>query len=114
DITKATVTFINRDNNTVIAANVPVGLVSTGDSRTGTATYNWSMNIGSVDSLQCTIGIIVNNYYTRNDSIDDDVVTVSKPLGAGFITGGGYLMMQSSSGLYPGGPGTKDNYGFNV
>ena len=32
----------------------------------------------------------------------------SKPLGAGFITGGGYLTMQSSSGLYPGAPGTTE------
>jgi len=117
DITKATVTFVNRDTipATVIAANVPIGLVNAGDTKTGTATYNWAVNIGSAaDSAQYTIGIIVNNYYTRDSSFDDGVVTVSKPLGAGFITGGGYLIVQSSAGLYPGEPGTKNNFGFNV
>src|SRR3989442_2843520 len=115
DITKATVTFMNRDNNTVIAANVPIGLVNAGDTKTGTATYNWAVNIGNTaDSAQFTIGVVVNNYYTRDSSFDDGVVTVSKPLGAGFITGGGYLVMQSSAGLYPGGLGTKNNFGFNV
>ena len=105
---------MNRDNNTVIQANVPIGLVNAGDTKTGTATINWAVNIGTADSAQYTIGIIVNNYYTRNSSADDDVVTVSKPLGAGFITGGGYLIMQNSAGLYLGGPGTKNNFGFNV
>jgi hypothetical protein len=113
DIRNATVTFINRDTNTVIVSNLPVGLVSSGDAKTGTATYNWSVNIGSVDSQQFTIGIIVTNYYTRNNSMDDTVVTVSKWI-PGSITGGGYLVMQKSAGLYPGGVGTKNNFGFNV
>jgi len=113
DIRNATVTFINRDTNTVIVSNLPVGLVNSGDTKTGTATYNWSANIGSADSQQFTIGIIVNNYYTRNSSMDDTVVTVSKWI-PGSITGGGYLVMQKSAGLYPGGVGTKNNFGFNV
>jgi hypothetical protein len=113
DIRNATVTFINRDTNTVIVSNLPVGLVNASDTKTGTATYNWSVNIGSADSQQFTVGIIVTNYYTRNNSLDDTVVTVSKWI-PGSITGGGYLVMQSSAGLYPGGVGTKNNFGFNV
>src|SRR5207249_5641112 len=109
----ATVTFINRDNNTVIVWNLPVGLVTAGDTKTGTATYNWSLNIGAGDSAQYTIGIIVNNYYTRNASDDDTVVTVSKPL-SNFITGGGCLMLSSSSGLKAGAAGSRNNFGFNV
>src|SRR5206468_459065 len=85
-ITNAKVTFINRDNNTVIASNVPVGLVNAGDSTVGTATYNWTVNISPNVSQQYTIGIIVTNYYTRNSSFDDDVVTVSVPPAAGSIT----------------------------
>ena len=112
-ITNAKVTFINRDNNTVIASNVPVGLVNAGDSTVGTATYNWTVNISPNVSQQYTIGIIVTNYYTRNSSFDDDVVTVSVPPAAGSITGGGYLVMSNSAGLYPGGVGTKNNFGFN-
>jgi probable HAF family extracellular repeat protein len=114
DIRNSRVTFINRDTNTVIASNLPVGLVSAGDTTIGTATYNWNVNIGSVDSTSFTVGIIVTNYYTRNSSDDNSVVTVSKPLGTNFITGGGYLVLQNSSGLYGGGVGTKNNFGFNV
>ena len=33
---------------------------------------------------------------------------------AGFITGGGYLVMSSSAGTYAGGSGSKNNFGFNV
>jgi len=113
DIRKATVTFINRDTNTAIAT-VPVGLVSAGDTKTGTATYNWPVNIGTANSQSYTIGIIVNNYYTRNSSEDNTVVTVSKPLGE-FITGGGFIVnLASSAGMLASEPGLKTNYGFNV
>jgi hypothetical protein len=121
DIRNAKVTFVNRDvpDNTnpygfqIIATNLVPGLVNASDMKTGTVTCNWSVNIGSNDSQQYTIGIIVTNYYTRNNSTDDTVITVSKAV-PGSITGGGYLVMQSSAGLYPGGVGTKNNFGFNV
>src|SRR5207248_3892107 len=112
-ITNAKVTFSNRDNNTVIASNVPVGLVNAGDSTVGTATYNWSVS-NTAPSQQFTIGIIVTNYYTDNSSAENTVVTVSQPPVAGSITGGGYLVMSSSAGLCSGGAGTKNNFGFNV
>jgi hypothetical protein len=114
DIRNAKVTFINRDTNTVIASNIPVGLVSSGDTKVGTATYNWNTNIGTNDSQSFTIGIIVTNYYTRNSSDDDTIVTVSKPLATNFITGGGYLVLSCPSGFYPGDLGSKNNLGFNV
>ena len=56
----------------------------------------------------------MNNYYTRNSSADNTVVTVSKPIGTNFITGGGYLVLSQPSGLKAGDPGTKNNFGFNV
>ncbi len=65
DIRGAKVTFINRDNNTVIASNVPVGLVNASDIKTGTATYSWSVNIGNADSDSFTVGVIVTNYYAE-------------------------------------------------
>ena len=113
DIRNATVSFINRDNGSVIAT-VPVGLVSAGDTTVGTATYNWNVNIGSSDSDDFTVGIRVNNYYTRDSSDDNVVVTVSKPIGTNFITGGGYLVMSNSMGTFAGAFGTKSNFGFNV
>jgi hypothetical protein len=70
--------------------------------------------IGSSSGSQYTSGIIVSNYYARNSSADDTVVTAADPLTTGFITGGGYLVNQSSSGQYPGDPGLKSNFGFNV
>jgi MBG domain (YGX type) len=112
-ITNATVTFVNRDNNNaVIAANLPVTLIGS-DTKTGTASFNWTVNLGTASSVQYTVGIIVNGYYTDNSSAENSVVTISQ-LTPGSINGGGYLVMQSSGGQYPGGVGTKNNYGFNV
>src|SRR5262249_37858748 len=113
-IRNAKVTFINRDTNAVIASNVPVGLVNPSDPKTGTATYMWNVNIGSANSQDFTIGIIVNNYYARNSSSEDTVVVVSKAIPSNFIAGGGFLVMKSSAGLTPGQPGTNCNFGLNV
>ncbi len=49
----------------------------------------------------------------RNASTDNTVVTLSQ-VGAGMITGGGFLVMQNSAGTIAGDPGTKNNFGFNV
>src|SRR5439155_4372453 len=87
----------------------------------------WNATISSCPSSPCsqqyTIRIIVGNsastpsqygYYTRNSSIDDTVMTVSQP-GTNFITGGGYIVLASPSGLVAAGTsGTKNNFGFNV
>lgn len=114
DICNATVTFVNRDNKTTIVAGVPVGLVSLADPTTGTATYNWRADIGNADSQDFTVGIIVENWYSRNVSVENTIVTVSRPLASDFITGGGYLLLDGSAGLFAGDPGTKANFGFNV
>jgi hypothetical protein len=87
--------------------------VNAADTRTGTVTYNWNTTI-SGDAQSYTIGIIVNNYYCRNLSDDDAIVTVAKPLGDLFITGGGYLVLTNSAGIKAGTAGTKNNFGFNV
>jgi hypothetical protein len=89
DIRNARVSFVDRDGG-VIVSNLAVGLVDPSDTKTGTVTFNWNVNIGAADSMDYTIGIVVSNYYTRNSSFDDVVVTVSKPIGTNFITGGGY------------------------
>lgn len=115
DIRNATVTFINRDNNSAIAT-VPVGLVNANDTKTGMASYSWNVNIGNADSETYTVGIIVNNYYTRNEAADNTVVTVKKPT-AGSIGGGGFLInptTNASTGLYAGEVGAKTNFGLNV
>jgi len=45
---------------------------------TGTATLNWSVNLGSATSKSYTIGFAVGNYYNRTSTADNIVVTVSK------------------------------------
>ena len=113
DIRNATVTFINRDNNNAVIATVPIGLVNSSDTKTGTASYSWSVNIGNADCASYRVGVIVNNYYTRNESADDTVVTVKKPT-AGSIGGGGFLVNSESNGTYAGAAGAKTNFGLNV
>ena len=116
DIRNANVTFVNRDTNTPIpgCSNLSVSLVNLADPKTGRATCEWGVNIGSSDSLNFTVGIIVDNYYTRNSSADNVVVTVSKPTGTNFITGGGYLVNSLSNGQFAGANGLKSYFGFVV
>jgi len=112
-ITNATVTFVNRDlGNAVIAANLPVTLIGS-DAKTGTASFSWTVSLGSAPSVQYNIGIIVNGYHTDNSAGEDTIVTVSQ-LTPGSINGGGYLVVQSSAGAYAGSAGMKNNFGFNV
>ncbi|MER2998982.1 MBG domain-containing protein [Pontibacter populi] len=113
DIPNAKVTFVNRDNGTILASNVPVGLVTSGDQKVGTATASVSLSLGGADSESFTIGIIINGYYIRNSSDDNTVVTVSKPLND-FVTGGGYLVLSRSAGEKAGDAGRKNNFGFNI
>jgi PKD repeat protein len=112
DIRNAEVKFIDRETNSVLCI-APVGLVTLSDNKTGTATCDWVVDIGQADSQDFTIGIVVNDYYIRDASADNSIVTISKPLDD-FITGGGYLIMTNSTGLYPSDAGTKANFGFNV
>jgi hypothetical protein len=108
DIRNATVTFVVVEANQTFGP-FPVVLLDPSDTKTGTVSYDWlNAPLGSY-----TVRIIVNNYYTRDDAADDGVVQVSQ-LTPGSINGGGYLVMQSSGGLKPGGVGTKNNFGFNV
>ncbi len=113
NISNATLTFVNKDTNTDIAT-VPISLVSAGDTKVGTAVYNWNVNIGSSESDIISIGFRVNGYYTRYDPNDDEVITISKPIGTNFITGGGHIINSASTGMYAGGAGLKTNFGFNV
>jgi len=108
------VTFVNRDAANAMLCTASLALVSPADAKTAIAACNWTANIGSANSDSFTVGIIVDNYYSRNHGDDNTVITVSKPLSTNFITGGGHLVMTSSAGSYAGTPGSKNNLGFNV
>jgi hypothetical protein len=88
-------------------------LINSTDLKTGVVSYNWTVDIGNATDEEFTVGIIVNEYYIRNDAADNTVVTVYKPVGD-FITGGGYILPTSSAGTYAADPGLKTNFGFNV
>jgi len=113
DIRKATVKFVDRDAGDALLCTATLGLINAADVKTASASCDWNASITSGDAAHFTIGIVVDGYYTRNASDDDAIVTLAKPY-TGFITGGGYLINQASSGSFAGGNGLRSNFGFNV
>jgi hypothetical protein len=123
--TNARVTFTVYDaaTNALVAtfANVAVNLLNPGDPTVGTpadptvgtALASWTANIGSADAVTYRVHTVVTNYYTRDTVLDDELVTVAKPLDNS-ITGGGYIINTDSAGLYAADDGLKTNFGFNV
>jgi hypothetical protein len=84
------------------------------DASIGVSTCDWFSELaGNEDAADTTVGTTVNAYYTRDDSGDDVVVTVAKPLDD-FITGGGYIVTTDSGGVYANDVGAHANYGFHV
>jgi len=114
DIRNATITFVNRDDNTDISPAIPVtDLFDPSDPTTGTVSYEWLVDIGNQTSETFTIGIVVGGCYTRDSSDDNSILTIYKPVGD-FITGGGYIIPDNSEGVYASTAGLKSNFGFNV
>ena len=113
DITNASVTFVDRGSANAVLCTADVNLFDPADSTTGTANCDWQADIGNSDGNDYTVGIAINGYYTRDSSEDDTIVVVSKP-GSDFVTGGGFLINQSSAGVYAGDPDAKTNFGLNV
>jgi YVTN family beta-propeller protein len=76
DIRNAQVSFIDRSTN-MILATVPVTL-SGDDTKTGVASYNWAVNLGTSKSKSYTIGFMVGYYYNRYNIADNALIVVSK------------------------------------
>jgi uncharacterized repeat protein (TIGR03803 family) len=112
DIRNATVRFFNRETNETLADNVPVILADAANPLVGTASADLSLSIGA-DYATYTIGIEVKNYYQRNSTSEDAIINVASPLND-FVTGGGFVILSSSSGEKAGEAGSKNNFGFNV
>jgi hypothetical protein len=114
DIRNATVKFLDLDTvGTPTLCTATLVLVNAADLKTAIASCDKTFDIGSFDSKQFTIGIVVEGYYARSSTDDAEVITVSKPL-TGFITGGGYIVNKAMGGTYAGTLGLKTNFGFNV
>jgi hypothetical protein len=111
DIRNATLSFVDRDGGLIISG-VPIGLVDPNDPTVAVGTYDWYTTI-SGDAEDFTIGTVIGNYYLRDASVDNTIVTVAKPL-PNFVTGGGYITLQSPAGMVAGDVGSKNNFGFNV
>jgi subtilisin-like proprotein convertase family protein len=97
DISNATVTFVDRDNgNTPISPPLHV-VPLPGDTTKGTVSYVWMTNIGFAVCKTYNIGIVVNNYYTRDDAADDQVIEVCRP-GNEFVTDDAVEFFRLSAG----------------
>ena len=59
DIRDATVTFTIVETGQTFPG-VPIGLVTSGDTRTGTATKNVSLSLGTADAMAFTVLVTVN------------------------------------------------------
>lgn len=113
DISTATVDFINRDTGAVLAQGVSVTPLA-GSTTVGTASAALNFNIGNDNARTISIGVVVSGRYARNASDENTLVTVAKPLSTNFISGGGFLLMQTSVGTHQGDPDSKASFGFSV
>jgi hypothetical protein len=116
DIRNAVVEF-HRDNpaGPMLGSAAPVGLVNPADTTVGTATTTFSYTLtGSevnYNGATLTVYAVVKNYYTG--VANAETVSVVVP-GTDSVNGGGYLVMQSSSGQFAGLTGSKMNFGYTM
>ncbi|MFE3867087.1 MBG domain-containing protein [Flavobacterium sp. LS2P90] len=98
------------------AQNLPVGLIDVTDGSVGAASAIAQLNIGSLNSQSFQIAVKVTGAYTNNpyDALSQSIVTVSKPVTGGFITGGSSLKNQNSSGYIKGASGINTDYQFDI
>jgi len=119
DIRNARVTFhLGSVAGPVVGTpNIPVVLVSPGNTMIGTAstTFNYTLSSSDCANKGTTLDVyaVVDNYYTGDNDLDPGNVTISVP-GSESVTGGGYLVMQSSVGVLAGTIGKKTNFGFTM
>ena len=110
--------FVNGTTLTAIpsAQNLPVGLVNPSDGSVGTASAIVQLNIGSLNSNSFQIAIKVTGGYTNNpwDALSQTIVTVSKPVTGGFITGGSNFTNSNSSGYIKGASGLNTDFQFDI
>jgi hypothetical protein len=115
DIRNAKVSFYVLELGQTVCSNLSVTLVSASDPKTGTTTCTWTAPIPTAGYQTYTVRVDVGGYYTAPTTGDAmATVNVYQPQTSSFITGGGYLVLSSSSGQYAGAPGSRNNFGFNV
>ncbi len=113
---QAKVTFEVYDDKDVLVktfADLPASLIDPANPAVGTALAYWKADIGSADAMTYTVRTIVSGYYVRDNVLDDELITIAKPLDNS-ITGGGFIVNSDSAGRYAADDGQKTNFGFNV
>jgi hypothetical protein len=112
-IANARVTFVNRATGNPIApgaVNLPVS--ATTDPTVGNVHFAWTDSIAS-DVQDFVIGIVVSNFYTRNSTSDDVVLTVARPV-IESINGRGAIVNHSPTGSYAPDSGLRTTFGFSA
>jgi hypothetical protein len=114
DISNAKVQFYDAQSNQPIGPVLDVILFDPNDPTAGYVQYDYVVNLNNnQESETYEIGIQVLHYYTRDYEADDALLTVSQPLND-FFTGGGYIFMEESAGVYAGDDGTKCHFSVNA
>jgi endonuclease G len=117
DIRNAKVEFHrdSPDGALLGGANLSVGLVNPSDATVGTATTTFDYTLSNAEMISkgtsFKVYVVVKGYYTAPTSFD--LITVSVP-GADSVSGGGFLLLQASSGQYAGANGSKMNFGYTM
>lgn len=115
DVRNAKVTFYvyNAMTDALVTtiSNVAVGLVNPGDPRTGTAAYEWAIDIGNADSAIYRVVTMAGSRYVGESA--GDFVTVAKPLN-GAINGSAYIVNTASAGLLAGDAGQRTDIAYSV
>jgi hypothetical protein len=110
DARTATVKFTTDNNGGPYTASLAGGTATQ-------ATYTASMpvNIGTALSQTTLVTWTIGGNFANSTTCADvnTEVTVSTRT-SDFVTGGGFVVLNASSGAYAGDPGSKSNFGFNV
>jgi len=99
DITKATVTFVNRATGEVLCT-APVVPIFVGNTTTGGASCTATLTLAAGQNLRTyDVGIVVGGWYTRDSAEDDVQVTIERPTGD-WVTGGATIVVTGGAGAY--------------
>ena len=120
DVRGAKVTFYYVNGSTLTpipsAQNLPVGLIDINDGSAGTASAIVQLNIGSGNAGSFQIAMGITGAYTNNPAspLAMTIVTVSRPIPAGYIAGGGEVNNLTSTGLIKGHSTLNTGYQFDI
>ena len=114
-ITNAIVEFHRDTKDGVLLGTAVVELVDPSDSKVGIASKLYDVQLSNTDlangGLILNIVPVVKGYYTALGDVQG--VTVALP-GSEFVTGGGYLVNNSTKGTFAAKQGGKTNFGFTM